>query len=79
MKPKQISPEHQEALLKIGKKIRELRKDKQLTYHELAIQVGISRNTYNQMELGIVNFQIGSLLAILMFHGIGLEQFFKEL
>ena len=79
MKPKEITEKDHEFLLKIGKRIKELRKDKQLAYIELAKQVEISKNTYNQMELGNINFQIGSLLAILKYHDIGFEQFFKEL
>ena len=78
MKPKEILPENQELMMEIGKRIRELRKDKQLSYMELAKQIGISRNSYNQLELGIINFQIGTLLLVLKFHGIGLAEFFKD-
>lgn len=78
MKPKEITEEYHDFLLKIGDRIKELRKEKKLGYVEISKQVGISKNTYNQMELGNINFQIGSLLAILKYHGISFEQFFKE-
>jgi len=79
MKPKEISPEHQELMIEIGTRIKELRKAKQLSYIKLAKQIGISRNSYNQLELGIINFQFGTLMAVLQYHGIGLEEFFKDL
>jgi DNA-binding XRE family transcriptional regulator len=79
MKPKEISPDHQVLMIEIGRRIKELRKAKQLSYIELATQIGISRNTYNQLELGIINFQFGTLLAVLKYHGISLSEFFKDL
>ena len=78
MKPKVIAPEHQELFLEIGKQIRNLRKDKGIGYIELAEQIGISRNTYNQLELGISNFQFITLLEVLKFYRIDLAEFFKE-
>lgn len=79
MKPKEITPEHQELMKEIGRRIKVLRKDKQTGYIEFAQQIGISRNSYNQLELGVSNFQFGTLLAVLKNHGIGLEHFFKDL
>ncbi len=79
MKPKEISPDHQVLMIGIGSRIKELRKAKQLSYIELANLIGISRNTYNQLELGIINFQFGTLLPVLKYHGISLSEFFKDL
>lgn len=79
MKPKDITQEHQELMREIGKRIRELRKDKGLSYIEFAEQIGISRNSYNQLELGISNFQFISLVTVLKYHGIELADFFKDL
>lgn len=79
MKPKEIAPEHQVIFREIGIKIKELRKGKGLSYIELAKGIGISRNSYNQLELGISNFQFITLLAVLKYHGIGLTEFFKDL
>ena len=79
MKPKEISPEHQELFFEIGKRIKELRKNKGISYIELANQIGISRNSYNQIELGISNFQFSTLLAVLKYHKIGIEEFLKDI
>jgi DNA-binding XRE family transcriptional regulator len=79
MNPKEIPSEHQKMMIEIGKRLRELRKSKDMSYIEFAKKNGISRNSYNQMELGISNFQFISLLVILKEHGIGLEIFFKDL
>lgn len=79
MKPKDIPQEHQELMIEIGKRIRELRKDKGMSYIEFAEQIGISRNSYNQLELGISNFQFISLVTVLKYHGIELVDFFKDL
>lgn len=79
MKPKEIAPEYQELFQSIGKRIRELRKSKGIGYIEMAEQIGISRNSYSQLELGISNFQFITLLAVLKYHEIGLTEFFKDL
>lgn len=70
--------EDQQLLLEIGRKIKMLRKKKKLSYIALAEAIGISRNTYNQVELGQTKFKIGTLLSILAFHDISLKQFLKE-
>lgn len=77
MKPKEIAPEHQEVFRDIGGRIKELRKVKGLSYIELAKEVGISRNSYNQLELGISNFEFITLLSVLKYHGITLQEFFQ--
>jgi len=79
MKPKEIAPEHQELFFAIGKRIKELRKNKGMGYIEMAEQIGISRNSYNQLELGISNFQFITLLSVIKYHEIGLTEFLKDL
>jgi len=78
MKQNVIAPEHHELLIEIGKRLRELRKDKGISYKELAQQIGISRNSYNQLELGIRNFQFITLLEVLKYYEIELADFFKD-
>ena len=78
MKPKEIAPEHQDVFRDIGRRIKELRKVKGLSYIELAKEIGISRNSYNQLELGMSNFEFITLLAVLQYHGIGLREFFQD-
>lgn len=79
MKPKEIPIEHQELMIEIGKRLRDLRKTKGMTYIEFAEQIGISRNGYNNLELGISNFQFITLVTVLKYHGIELVDFFKDL
>lgn len=79
MKPKEIEPEHQELMFEIGRRIRELRKKKKISYIDLSKEIGISRNSYNQLELGISNFQFVTLLVVLKYHNIGIEEFFNDL
>ncbi len=74
-----IRQEDQQLLLEIGKKIRMLRKEKKLSYIELAKDIGISRNTYNQIELGQTKFKIGMLISILEYHDITLKQFLEDI
>lgn len=79
MKPKDIPLEHQELMVKIGKRLRDLRKTKGLTYIEFAEQIGISRNGYNNLELGISNFQFITLVTVLKYYEMSVSEFFKDL
>jgi DNA-binding XRE family transcriptional regulator len=76
---KEILPEHQELLTVIGKKIKELRTSKNITYMQLAKDIGMSRNTYNLLEHGKHSFQITTLLLVLNYHGISMSKFFEDL
>lgn len=76
---KEIAPEHQEMMTKIGDKIKELRKAEKKTYMEMAKLVGISRNNYNLMELGKIYFKFSTLLQILDYHNISVSEFFKDI
>ena len=79
MKLKEIEPEHQELFLAIGKQIRNLRKSKNMSYIEISERINISRNSYNQLELGISNFRFLTLLAVLKYYEIDISDFFKEI
>lgn len=79
MKPKSIRPEHQELLKEIGKRIKQLRSDKKIGYIQMANNVGLSRNSYNAIELGSVYWNSFSLLKITEYHNIPLEELFKGL
>lgn len=79
MKPQEISVEHEELLKLVGKKIKELRKQKKLTYVKMAEKVGISQNAYNQLELGQVNFGFITLIKVLDYHKISVKDFFNDL
>ena len=69
----------QELMLAIGEKIKDLRKEKGISYINLAEEIGISRNSYNSLELGKSNFQFLTLLSILSYHNISVFDFFESL
>lgn len=77
--PKDIKPEHLELMSKIGMRLAELRKGKNISSSGLAKEVGISRNAYHQMESGKVYFNFLSLLQVLNYHNIDAEKFLKSL
>ena len=77
--PKEIKSEHKELMIKIGLKLEELRKDKQISSSGLAKEIGISRNAYHQMEIGNVYFNLLSLLQVLNYHQVSLPDFFNTL
>jgi transcriptional regulator with XRE-family HTH domain len=76
---KDLRPEHEQLLIRIGKKVRDLRTADNLSYMSMAEQIGISRNTYNMLELGKLSFQFTTLLLVLEHHKISLTDFFKEI
>lgn len=77
MKPAQIATNDNELMIRIGEKIRELRKQKNISCENLAKEIGLDRNTVNLIELGKTNFQFHTLLRILSFHNISVFDFFK--
>ena len=76
---KDISSEHEQLLIRIGKKVRDLRTADKLSYMSMAEQIGISRNTYNLLEHGKLSFQFTTLLLVLEHHKISLSDFFREI
>jgi len=79
MKPAEIDPKYKDFIKQIGEKIKELRKGKNLTYVEMAKKVGLSKNGYNNIELGKSNLQLQSLLKILSYHNISIFDFIESL
>ena len=79
MKTAQIDPDDNELMVSIGEKIRELRKQKNISYEKLAKEIGLDRNTVNLIELGKTNFQFQTLLRILSYHKVSVFAFFKSL
>jgi DNA-binding XRE family transcriptional regulator len=76
---KDISSEHQQILLLIGKKVRELRIKRKISYEKMAEEIGIARNTYNLLEQGKISFQFNTFLQVLKYHNILLSEFFKDI
>ena len=79
MKNIEIAPEHKDLIKTIGAKIRELRKEKGISYSKIAEEMGISRNGYNNLELAKTNFQFLTLLRVLSYHKISVFDFFESL
>ena len=78
MEKRIITPEIEDRLIRIGAKVKELRKSKGISYERMAYECNINRITYFSLEKG-KNFQMRTLLLILRYHNITLEEFFKEI
>jgi transcriptional regulator with XRE-family HTH domain len=78
MKQQIMSSEQHTLLLEIGKKIKDLRKNKKLTYEKMAGEIGVARNTYLLLEHGRINFQLSTLQLVLKYHKISFSKFFRE-
>lgn len=79
MKPAEVDPRYQELMLAIGEKIKDLRKEKNISYIKMAEKIGISRNGYNNIELAKSNFQFETLYRIISYHHINVFDFFESL
>jgi len=79
MKPAEIDPDYSALMMQIGEQIKELRKKRGISYTEMAEEIGISRNGYNNIELAKSNFQFQTLLRILKYHDVSIFQFFESL
>lgn len=67
-------------ILKIGKRVRQLRQDIDDNYIRFAEEKEVSKNTLFRIEQGKENYSIFSLINILeKFPGMTLEKFLKEL
>jgi transcriptional regulator with XRE-family HTH domain len=65
----------EEALRRIGGKIREIRTLKKISQYELANDCEVDYSQINRMELGKVNFSISSLLRIAKALGVDPKDF----
>ena len=78
-----LSSEQKEMMVKLGKKIKQLRLDQKKSYEDLAEEMGVARNTYYKIEGGILNFQFSSLCQVLLYykqkHNITPEEIFKDI
>jgi transcriptional regulator with XRE-family HTH domain len=78
MKPKDIRPEHQALMKAIGERIKKLRTDKKISYIKISKEIGISRNGYNNIELGNVYFNFSTILLIAEYHGVSVTTLLKD-
>ena len=63
----------------VGRKIRELRKDRKLTQTELSGRVGIQQSDLSRMEKGEYRVSLDTLFRILSEFQMGFGEFFDEL
>lgn len=77
--PKEIKPEHKELMVKVGRKLETLRKGKKISVIKLSKELGISRNTYSNMEYGKVYFNVLTLLQVLDYYQVAASEFFSDL
>jgi len=54
----------EEALLRVGKRIREIRTSKKISIDNLAFECEVDYSQLNRMELGKVNFNISNLYRV---------------
>lgn len=77
MNERSLKGNHLKTAKQIGDKIKRLRKEKGISYVQLASVLNINKNTYYQIETG-TNFQIRTLLIILDYHQLSLSDFFMN-
>ena len=71
---------HEDILIKIGEKFKQLRKDKGYTSHEdFAIDHDITRFQYWKLENGKTNMTLKTLIKILDIHEVSIEDFFSDI
>lgn len=62
----------------VGRKIRQLRRQRKLTQVELAARIGIHQSDLSRMEKGEYKVGLDTLLKILMTFNMGIGEFFEE-
>lgn len=77
--PMELSAKNEKRLIKVGDRLRELRKSAgHKSYENFAFEHELNRVQYGRMERG-ANITLASLLRVLDVHKITLEEFFKGL
>jgi transcriptional regulator with XRE-family HTH domain len=71
------SPEFRQVQL-VGRKIRQMRKDRRLTQTELALRLGIQQSDLSRMEKGEYRVSLDTLFKILAEFRLGIGEFFEE-
>lgn len=65
-------------LLKFGRKIRELRKQKKMTQLELAKDAKIHKNYLGKIERGKTNFSAATMFCLVHSLGVAFTDFFND-
>jgi transcriptional regulator with XRE-family HTH domain len=75
--PMPAPPEFRQVQL-VGRKIRQLRKERRLTQTELAARLGIQQSDLSRMEKGEYRVSLDTLFKILAEFRLGIGEFFEE-
>lgn len=78
-KPKEVAPQHQVFMTKVGEKLKSIRLEKKLSISDVSKQYGIPRSLYYQLEDGKVYFTISTLLNLLDKLDVSAVNFFRDL
>jgi len=62
----------------VGRKIRQMRRQRKLTQTELADRIGINQSDLSRMEQGEYRVGLDTLLKILQTFDVGIGEFFEE-
>lgn len=62
----------------VGSKIRQLRKDRELTQAELASRIGVQQSDLCRMENGEYKVSLDTLFRILAIFGMDIGEFFRD-
>ncbi|MCB1009223.1 MAG: helix-turn-helix transcriptional regulator [Acidobacteria bacterium] len=73
-----VSSEFRQVQL-VGRKIRQLRKERRLTQTELAVRLGIQQSDLSRMEKGEYRVSLDTLFKILAEFRLGIGEFFEEI
>ena len=63
----------------VGRKIRQLRKERKLTQNELASRIGIQQSDLSRMEKGEYRVSLDTLFKVLAEFDISIGEFFDEM
>jgi transcriptional regulator with XRE-family HTH domain len=63
----------------VGQKIRQLRKDRNITQTELSQRIGIQQSDLSRMEKGEYRVSLDTLFRVLAEFNVGVSEFFEDL
>jgi transcriptional regulator with XRE-family HTH domain len=63
----------------VGQKIRQLRKDRNITQTELSQRIGIQQSDLSRMEKGEYRVSLDTLFRVLAEFSVGVSEFFEDL
>jgi len=77
MKEKDITRFHEDQLKKFGKRLRQIRKEKNMSQVDLEVASGIYMAEISKMENGLQNIEFLTLSKLAFALGVEIQDFFK--